>query len=172
MADIRFFSGRKFRVELGSMGVMLNITLPDGTQYKDVEPRRYFPLSDIYKYISFVQMIEDDKGKTVEEELLILKDVNNLDEDSKAAVIEALDRFYMIPKILDIYESKATAGIVQWRVLTDRGEYKFDIKDIFSSIKHLPGGKILVIDASDNRYEITDYNKFSKKGRSLLLGYL
>lgn len=172
MADVRFFTGKKISVTPGSMGVMINVTLPDGTEYKDVETRRYFPITDIYRYISIVSMTEDENGKTQEEELLIIKDLANLDEDSRKAVIESLDRFYMIPKILDIYDSKSHSNVVQWKVLTDRGEYTFDIRDIFSSIKQLPDGRVLIIDAADNRYEITDYTKMSKKGRSVLLGYM
>ncbi|MBR5720963.1 MAG: DUF1854 domain-containing protein, partial [Clostridia bacterium] len=72
----------------------------------------------------------------------------------------------------DIYDQKNVYGVLQWKVLTDRGEFAFDIRDIYSSIKQLSSGKILIIDSYDNRYEIDDIDKLSKKGRKLLLGYL
>ena len=170
--SVRFFSGRNIKIETGSMGVLLNVTMPDGTVYEDTESRRYFPISDIYRNISIVRTVTDDKGKESVEELLIIKDIENLDPDTKAALLNSLNKYYMIPKILDIYEQKTVYGIIQWRVKTDRGDYKFELRDLYSSIKQLSNGRILVIDASDNRYEIDDYTKLSKKGQKLLLGYL
>ena len=105
-------------------------------------------------------------------EFFIIKDVANLDEASREALLTSLNRYYMIPKILDIYDQKNVYGILQWKVLTDRGVFSFDIRDIYSSIKQLNSGKILVIDAYDNRYEIDDVSKLSKRGQKLLLGYL
>lgn len=170
--SVRFFSGKNIKIELGSMGVLLNATLPDGTVYNDVEPRRYFPISDITRNISIVSIEENDKGKDKLVEHFIIKDIANLDEDSREALVTSLNRYYMIPKILDIYDQKNVYGILQWKVLTDRGVFSFDIRDIYSSIKQLNSGKILVIDAYDNRYEIDDVSKLSKRGQKLLLGYL
>ncbi len=170
--DIRFFSGKKVRVEPGSMGIYLNVWLPDDTEYKDVEPRRFFPISDEFKYVSLVHMVEDAKGKTQEEEILIIKDLNNMDEASRKAVIDALDGYYMIPRISDILEFKKVGDDLQWTVASDRGVITFDIRDKYNSIKQLPDGRILVRDASDNRYEIPDYTTISKRSKNLLLGYL
>jgi len=172
MDQARFFSGKNITITKGSMGVLLNVKMPDGTEYKDVEPRRYFPISDIYRNISLVTIEEDEKGKDKINEYLIIRDMANLDESSREVLKEALDKYYMIPKILDIYEQKNVFGILQWKVLTDRGPFSFDIRDVYSSIKQLNNGMILVMDASDNRYEIDDYTKLSKKGQKLLLGYL
>ena len=170
--SVRFFSGKNIKIESGSMGVLLNVTLPDGTVYEDVEPRRYFPISDITRNISIVSIEENDKGKDKLTEFFIIKDIANLDEASREALLTSLNRYYMIPKILDIYDQKNVYGILQWKVLTDRGVFSFDIRDIYSSIKQLNSGKILVIDAYDNRYEIDDVSKLSKRGQKLLLGYL
>lgn len=170
--DIRFFSGKKVRVEPGSMGIYLNVWLPDNTEYKDVEPRRFFPISAESNYISLVHMVEDAKGKTQEEEILIIKDLNNMDEDSRKAVNDALDGYYMIPRISDIIEFKKVNDDLQWTVASDRGIITFDIRDKYNSIKQLTDGRILVRDASDNRYEIPNYMTISKRSRNLLLGYL
>ncbi|MBE6895750.1 MAG: DUF1854 domain-containing protein [Ruminococcaceae bacterium] len=170
--SVRFFSGKNIKIEPGSMGVLLKVTLPDGKVYEEVEPRRYFPISDITRNISIVRIEENDKGKDKMTEFFIIKDTANLDEASREALLTSLNRYYMIPKILDIYDQKNVYGILQWKVLTDRGVFSFDIRDIYSSIKQLNSGKILVIDAYDNRYEIDDVSKLSKRGQKLLLGYL
>ena len=170
--DIRFFSGKKVRAELGSRGILLNVWLPDDTAYTDVEARRYFPISNETKYISLVHMVEDAKGKLQEEEILIIKDLENMDEDSRNAVLKSLEGYYMIPRISDILEFKKVNDDLQWTVDTDRGIITFDIRDKYTSIKQLPDGRILVKDASDNRYEIPDLATLSKKVRSMLLGYL
>lgn len=170
--SVRFFSGKNIRIEPGSAGVLLKVTMPDGSVYDEVEPRRYFPITDISKNISIVRVEEDEHGKDKIIEYLIIKDIANLDDSSRKALLESLDRYYMIPKILDIYEQKNVYGILQWKVLTDRGDFAFDIRDIYSSIKQLNSGKILIIDSYDNRYEIDDVSKLSKRGQKLLLGYL
>ena len=170
--SVRFFSGKNIRIEPGSMGVLLKVTMPDGTVYEDVEPRRYFPISDISRNISIVRIEEDEHGKDKITEYLIIRDMANLDEESRQTLLDSLNKYYMIPKILDIYDQKNVYGILQWKVLTDRGEFAFDIRDIYSSIKQLSSGKILVIDSYDNRYEIEDVSKLSKRGQKLLLGYL
>ena len=166
----RFFSGKNIKIETTKIGVFMNVTMPDGEVHTNVEPRRYFPISNIYNYISIVKPPEKDKDKPTE--LLIIKDIEQLDSDSKAALLETLDKYYMIPKILDVIDSKNVYGILQWVVMTDRGKFAFDIRDLYSSIKQLPDGRILILDANDNRYEISDYKKLSKKGQNLLLGYL
>lgn len=98
--------------------------------------------------------------------------MNLLDDDSKKNLLVALDRFYMIPKINDVVDSKSIYGILQWETITDRGRINFDIRDSYSSIKQLPDGRILVIDTYDNRYEIPDYTTLSRKAQKLLLGYM
>lgn len=170
--SVRFFSGKNIKIESGSMGVFLKVTMPDGTVYDDVEPRRYFPISDVSRNISIVRAETDERGRDKITEFFIIKDIENLDEPSRKALSSSLDRYYMIPKILDIYDQKNVYGILQWKVLTDRGVFAFDIRDVYSSIKQLADGKILVIDAYDNRYEIDDVSKLSKRGKKLLLGYL
>lgn len=169
----RFFSGKNIRIERGSYGVLLNITTPDGTLHEDVEARRYFPISNADRYITIVKLTrEEGKDKDKIEERFIIKDTAALDEDSRAVLESALEKYYMIPKILDIKSSKMEFGTLRWKVETDRGMLTFDIRDVYSSIKQLPDGRILVIDSYDNRYEITDYEKLSSHGQKLLLSYL
>ena len=99
--SVRFFSGKNIHIAPGSMGVLLKVTMPDGTVYEDVEPRRYFPISDIYKNISIVRVEEDERGKDKITEYLIIKDIANLDEESRKALLDSLNKYYMIPKIVE-----------------------------------------------------------------------
>lgn len=167
----KFYDGKDVRIELNSSNLDLNVYVSDKSEYSGVEARLYFPLSDNKHYVSIVK-VSNENGKFKEEELFVITDVENLDENSREVLDSTLNKFYMISKIVDIYDSKKVANIVQWKVLTDKGECSITIKDIFSSIKKLPDGRIFVTDASDNKYEITDVEKLPSKGRKLILSYL
>ena len=106
----KFYDGKNIKIEQGLTSTTLNIFFTDRSKFFNVEPRLYFPLSDSRHFISIVKTVDDGNGKTKEEELFVINDINNLDEASKEIVEITLNRFYMISKILDIYESKKNAA--------------------------------------------------------------
>lgn len=55
-------------------------------------------------------------------------------------------------------------------MVTDRGDRIFDVQSRNTDIHLLDGGRILIRDADNNRYEIPDYRKLSKKSYNLLEG--
>ena len=164
MADItktrKYYDGREIVITPG-IGVCLHVRLPDGEVLEDVEPRRFFPISDAGRYIALV-----DKDCN---EIAVIRDVSKLDNDSRRCLKKALSKFYMIPKIIDIVDVYDKTGLLRWKVETDRGPFEFDIQNRYSDIKLFPGGRVLIRDSSDNRYEIPDYRKLSSKSQYLLM---
>jgi len=163
MSIRKYYNGDEISIKSG-MGVKLDITLPDGTILEDVEPRRMFPVSNAKTYISFIS----SKG----DEYFILKDVSRLDSISLGNLEVALDRYYMIPNICEIKDVEEKFGLIQWKVMTDRGEFEFDIHNRHSDIKLVSKGRILVRDSNDNRYEIHDYRKLTKRSQAFIAGDL
>lgn len=126
-----------------------------------LQPKRLFPISGLTKYISLL----DSEGV----DIAIIRNIDNLMPESKAAIEHCLTEYYMIPKITKLIKRTEKFLIWLWTVETDRGEYTFEIIDSINSIKILYDGRILIKDANDNRYEITDLNKLDERSRKLIL---
>lgn len=134
---------------------LLNVEMYDGRKFENAEARRLFPITGLDKYITLL----DDEGV----ELAVIRDVRTLMPESRKCVAEALEEYYLIPQILEIYEAKEEYGLLKMQVSTDRGKYKFDVKNRNMDIKIMYDGRVLIKDSSDNRYEIPDFYKLDPK---------
>jgi hypothetical protein len=129
----------------------------DGQKFDNVEPRRLFPISGLRKYIT---LLDND-----EKEVAIIRNLDSLMDDSKKAVEQCLNEYYLIPKITKVYEVKEVSGNINMHVLTDKGERKFEIWHRYNDIKIIHGTRMLFRDMADNRYEIEDIDKLDKSSR-------
>lgn len=134
---------------------LVDMEFYDGRKEEGLEPRRLFPLSGLMKYISLL----DCDGK----EHAIIRNVEHLMPESREVILQALNEYYLIPKITAIVDSSEKYGILKWVVDTDRGRQSLSIRNRFSDIKVLYDGRVLIRDTDDNRYEIPDYRKLDKK---------
>ena len=142
----------------------VTLTLRDGTVIDDLEPRRLFPVSGSNQYITLLDQNE--------REVALVRDFAELDEGSEEALRECFAEFYRIPKITRLLASEEEFGTLTWRVETDLGEVTFRIRNRHSDIKLMQSGRVLVRDASDNRYEIPNYRALDKKSKHLLFSYI
>ena len=154
------YTGRLERTDI----YLVRLTMKDGTVYENLEPRRLFPFTNQTMYISLLD------GR--EKELAFIRDLEEIDDDSRRAVEECFEEYYMIPKILRIISSAEKFETLKWVVETDRGEIAFDITNRIRNIKHLRGTKRIIIrDSNDNRYEIPDYTKLDSHSTRILQSY-
>jgi len=138
----------------------VTIKRTDGREIENLKPRRLFPLTGKTNHINFL----DAEG----EEVVILDNTKNLDKDSKQTLFEALDRYYVIPKIKNIISIKDEFGMFTWVVNTEKGRVTFEVRQPSVSIKSLGGGYVVVKDINDNSYEITNYKKLDPLSQRLL----
>ena len=144
---------------------LVRLTLKDGTVVEDLEPRRLFPFSDPNMYITLL----DDK----EQEVGFVRDLTEIDDDSRKALEECFAEYYMIPKISALLESVDKFGSLNWVVETDRGRVAFQIRNRHSDIKQMGrSNRVIIRDANDNRYEIPDYTTLDAHSKHLLFSYL
>ena len=154
-----FIDGPEAKIErTGDTLVTLHI-YKDET-YTDLEPRCLFPLSGNYRYITLLDSNLKEKA--------IVRNLDLLDPDSRAALEACLKEYYIIPKITGIIEVSDKFGIHSWTCRTDHGIRKFRIVDRHASIKLLYDGRVLVRDCNDNRYEIENLYKLDKRSQRLL----
>ena len=137
----------------------------DGTVHEDLEPRMLFPFSN---HTMFITLLNSD-----EREVGFVRDLEELDGDSRRALEACFKEYYMIPQITRLIACEEKFGSLTWRVDTDRGETSLRIRSRHSDIKLSKGShRVLIRDANDNRYEISDYTALDAHSQRLLFQYL
>lgn len=125
-----------------------------------LEVHRLFPKSGGNKYL----VLLDDEG----EQVAVIRNADNLMEESKAVVLKALEEYYLIPRITRFISMTEKFKVWMWTAETDHGIITFEINNHIASVKPLYDGRVLIKDANDNRYEIPDYRKLDKRSRIML----
>ena len=139
----------------------------DGEELTGLQPKRLFPFTRPDHFVTLLCGEENAPKK----EAAVIKDINELDADSKAAIDGCFEEFYMIPKITRVIDTIFKFGSLRWIVETDRGVIEFRIRNMNSDIKMLDGKRMLVRDSNDNRYEIPDISQLDKKSLHKLFPY-
>ena len=139
----------------------LNLRFIDGETIENVEARRLFPTSAPDSYITLL----DEKSN----EIAVIRSLADLSPKSRAAVCEAFDEYYLVPRILRITKVESRPGNYQVFAETDRGNCSFKIQNRQQDIKVLPDYRVLLRDANDNRYVISDCRTLDRKSRNYLL---
>ena len=130
-----------------------------------IEPRfvRVFPISDPDLYIS---IREADPGQGKEHGLL--RHWTKLDPESRALVVESLERRYISPILKAIHSVKDYGGVMICEFETDRGLREVTLRDIRDNVVYLKGGRILITDAEGTRYDLPDQSALDFKSALLL----
>ena len=136
----------------------LILEYPDGRQ--PVTAHRAFPLTSAGRFI----VLKDDGGA----EIGIIRDIESLDEESRAILESALERTYFAPVILQVHKLEEKFHIPKWDVETDSGHRVFEVRSRRRDIRIMAGGRIILRDADGNRYEIPDYRKLDPVSRAFV----
>ena len=143
-------------------GILVDVEFfADNEKLIGLEPRRLFPVSGLDKYITLL----DSEGV----ERAIVRDISQLLPESRAALENSLMEYYMIPRILRFVKMSENFKIWMWTVETDRGEYTFEVRDHINAVRALFDGRVLIKDASDNRYEIPNINALDARSRRMIM---
>ena len=144
---------------------LIKLEMSDGTVHENLEARRLFPHTNLDNYITII----DEK----ENEIAFIKNINDIDKESRQAILTCFKAFYMIPKISEIVSVQDKFGALKLTVMTERGLIEFRIRNRHSDIKMLRGTRrVLVRDANDNRYEIPNFDELDKRSQKLLFSYV
>jgi hypothetical protein len=151
-------------------GENLTYSAADGTHFACVSLRRCFPLSGNGTHILVrVPDTDEDRGY----ELGIIDNVQDLAPASREAVERELGLFYFVPVVRRITSIREEFGFLYWSVETDRGKKDFIMRDnITSSTRKVSGGRWLLIDINQTRYEVRDYESLDAQSQKLLKRYL
>ena len=113
MSERIYFDSEKGRIERSDL-YLVNLIFKDGQVIENLEPRRLFPVTDTEHYITLL----DDKEK----EIALIRNMSDLDETSREVLEDCFREYYMIPKITQILEVHDKFGVLEFKVMSNRGE--------------------------------------------------
>lgn len=143
---------------------LVDLKTADGREFSALEPRRLFPVSAGDKYITLL----DEEGVEVAQ----IRDMRDLDGESRAVIAASLEDYYLVPTITRIISVSEKFGTLRWTVETDRGVRTFEIRNRYHDVKVYPDGRVRVRDSDDNRYTIRDYKELDAHSRKLMISDL
>jgi hypothetical protein len=143
---------------------LVKVECADGGCFEELEPRRLFPHTNLNQYVTLLD--------SSEKEIAMIKDLATIAPDSRQAIEDCFFDYYMIPEITEILHVEDKFGVLKWRVMTDRGEIEFSIRNRHSDIKLLGKKRLLVRDSNDNRYQVCDIANLSKSSIKKIYSYL
>jgi Domain of unknown function (DUF1854) len=151
-------------------GENLTLTMPDGSYFPRVTLRRCFPLSTNGMYVTVrTPDTEQDRGI----EIGIINGIEKLTPESLGALSGELKLHYFVPVIKKVYKVYEEYGFITWKVLTDRGDKEFTMRDnVISTTRQISTTRWLLIDINQARYEINDDGTLDDRSRSLMIRHL
>ncbi len=133
----------------------LRLTIEGDRSYIKIKVVRAAPLSQPDNYISFLD------GK--DEEICMVDDLGELGEETRAIIVEELDRRYLTSTIQEVRSVRNEFGTSYWDVLTDRGEREFVVQNVAENAQWLGDHRLLLVDVDGNRFEIPNLGALDKK---------
>ena len=146
---------RFFRSERGSLILVL-----DGEEHTDLKIRRAFPIEQAERFIG----VFDSNG----DELGLLEDPQTLDDDSRRALLDELNKIYFHPKILTFNNIDEEYGVLRGDIETTSGPRQLEIRNYRTNVRMLSGGRAIVEDVDGNRYLIEDWHALPQHTREIL----
>ena len=95
---------------------------------------------------------------------IVIDNINRLDQLSQKIAQDELKKNYIIPEIRRIINTRIYLGNRYFEVETDRGDFKFVLKNPYTAIRK-SGDGLLIRDVMGNIYAISDISQLDKKSR-------
>lgn len=155
-------SGSTVRFHAPSEGTLLMEV--DGEQTEVGQIQSAFPLSDPRRMV----VVRDPAGNQIG----LIDDIGQLDKTSRSIAKQWLEKSYFVPWIKDVVSIQEKLGVSNWRVITNRGERSFEVRNPRRSIRHVYAGTYVVTDVDGNRYRLPPVEKLPLRAQLLLAEFL
>jgi hypothetical protein len=130
--------------------------------YINVKVVRAAPLSRPNNYFSVL----NPKG----EEVCLIKDLKELDVESRAALQAELERRYIGATIQRVNSIRSEFGVIYWEVETQRGRREFVTQESNENLIWLSERRLLILDVDGNRFEVPDVEQLDSRSADLVKG--
>jgi hypothetical protein len=132
----------------------------DGKLLDEVVVYRVFPFRYTNKYIS----IRNTKG----DELGIIRDIAELDEESRLEVEQELQFRYFLPKVTRVDSVKSKNDLWIWELQTNLGPTRITMRNLHEHMQFPEGNRIILTDMNGRRCEISDWKALDGHSRKQL----
>lgn len=143
------------RSERGSLILRL-----DGEEYTDLKIRRAFPLEESDHYIGVFAAGDQELG--------LIENPQQLNDQSRQALLEELAKIYFQPQILAFNSLDEEFGVLRGQIETTSGPRQLEIRSYRTNVRMLSGGRAVIEDVDGNRYLIADWRALPQKTREIL----
>ena len=127
--------------------------------YIHVKIARAFPLAEPVRYIG----LRDSQDK----EVGMLETLDGMAPESRAIVMEELNRRYFVPVVTHIRDVKEEkGGLVYFDVETDKGPRTFYVQNPRDSTHSITPTRLLITDKDGFRYEFPDISRVDGKAQT------
>jgi hypothetical protein len=106
----------------------------------------------------------NEKGEV----LAFVRELGQLDADSRRVAERALEQRYFLPRIIRVISAEVAFGQRTVSVETDRGVRAFALKNINRNVLRLGEDRIIIRDTAGNRYEIPSLKALDAASRDFL----
>lgn len=156
----RYVEGTDIKLKVRDR-ILVDAEFFNGEIIEGLQPRRLFPVSGLTRYIALM----DDEGDAA----CIIRSIDSLFPESQEALTQALNEYYMIPKITRVLRWQTKHGSHIWTAETDHGQVDIEITDNSNQVKRLYDDRVLIKDGYDNRYEIPDLKQLDARSQKLIM---
>lgn len=144
----------------------VHLTIGDEKTALRISALHGFPQSDPTHYI---QIYAGKPDGTRGDMVGMLKELHRAKGKALEAIQECLRRAYVVPRIRRIVSVADQRHLIHWVIETDRGLCEFDMNDMYKNIRVRPGGRVVLSDIFENRYEILNLDELDAASKALLL---
>ncbi len=127
-------------------------------EWSKVSVRQAFPYSDPGRFL----VLSQD-----EDEIGIVRDLDELGEGSRKLLTEALGKRYHVPVIESIESVEDAHNATRWTVQTDRGPRQFLVRDRHN-FRRVKQRGLIIVDVDGGRYLIPRDARLDKQSLKLL----
>ncbi|MEO7718645.1 MAG: DUF1854 domain-containing protein [Capsulimonas sp.] len=158
---IRFLEPSQVRLFHSAPGdAAIRLTIEGELSWRAVRIARAFPFSDPDHYIGLRDEEDEDIG--------IIRDLKELDAESRALAQTALDRRYFTPKVTKVKSVSEKSGSATFDVETDRGPARFVVRSLRDNSFSLGYHRMMLVDSEGGRYEFPDITAYGNRAYLVL----
>jgi hypothetical protein len=136
------------------------MVVDDAVCYPDVVPAWAAPLTHPGEFCGLMN--------SKNEEIVMLKSLDELDADSRACLEKELRRRYLTSTVHRVLSAKVEFGATYWTVVTERGERDFVMQSLQENAVWLGPEHLVLVDIDANRFEIPDIRKLDAESIALV----
>jgi hypothetical protein len=132
----------------------------EGKVYEELILFRIFPFQYNTQYIS----VRNSKS----EEIGVIRDIDQLDEESRGEVDKELQLRYFLPVVTRIDSIKQKADMWIWELQTNLGQTRIVMRNLHEHMQYPSLNRIILTDVNGKRCEIRDYSTLDIQSRNKL----